>query len=89
MGYTEAPSNELSSLQGEPQFPPSFPQPQCSCEHPTSLEDQPPPESGTSQAVPYAEEIAEPSTFVFPQPEGNDGTFTYQQQEVNKGTFKS
>ena len=88
MGYTEAPSNEPSSLPGEP---PSFPQPQpqCSCEPQASSGDQPPQESRSS-LLSYPQENTEPSeslpqTFTFPQPEVNDGTFMYQQPQVNDG----
>lgn len=74
INYGEPSNNGPSSLSGESQFPPPFPQPQCSCV-PSSLGNQPP---GSRSSLPYAQETAEsslPQTLPsYQRPEFSDGT---------------
>ena len=71
IGYGEPFNNGPSRLSDEPQFPLSFPQPQCSCV-PSSLGNQPP---GSRSSLSYAQETAE---FSLPQT-----LPSYQQPEVS------
>ena len=91
MNYGEPSNNIPPSLSDEgSHLPPTFPQPECSCE-PSSLGNQ---ASGSRSSLPYAQETLEPSfSQTLPQtfnsnqqPEVSDGPGTVDDHGVNVPT---